>query len=161
VTEPLHLLDDPPRGERRVSAIAEALESVGLRADDARRWPHEFSGGPRQRIALARALIIRPELIVLDEAVSALDVSVRARVLDLLADPRARFGLAYLFISHDLAVVRAITDRVMVMRAGRIVEQGPTEEVLDAPQQDYTRALVAAAPRLEGRGNDARHRTRA
>jgi peptide/nickel transport system ATP-binding protein len=160
VAEPFHLLDDPPAGDERTRAVVEALESVGLGAEDRRRWPHEFSGGQRQRIAIARALIIRPDLIVLDEAVSALDVSVRARVLDLLADLRLRFGLAYLFITHDLTVVRAITDRVMVMRAGRIVEQGPTEEVLDAPQQDYTRALVAAAPRLEGRETDARHRTR-
>jgi peptide/nickel transport system ATP-binding protein len=158
VTEPFHLLDDPPRGEARTAAVAAALASVGLRPEDARRWPHEFSGGQRQRIAIARALIIRPDLIVLDEAVSALDVSVRARVLDLLADLRRRFGLAYLFITHDLTVVRAITDRVMVMRAGRIVEEGPTAAVLDAPRHEYTRALVAAAPRLEGREADARHR---
>ncbi len=159
VTEPFHLLDDPPRGEARTDAIVEALRSVGLGAVDRERWPHEFSGGQRQRLAIARALIIRPDLIVLDEAVSALDVSVRARVLDLLADLRARFGLAYLFITHDLTVVRAITDRVMVMRAGRIVEEGPTERVLDAPRHEYTRALVSAAPRLEGRVEDAGYRT--
>ena len=113
--------------------MAEALEEVGLAAADAEKYIHEFSGGQRQRIAIARALIIRPKLIVLDEAVSALDVQVRAQILDLLADLMARHGLAYLFISHDMGVVRAITDRVMVMRAGEIVEEGPTRGGLRGP----------------------------
>ncbi|SEP85188.1 ABC transporter ATP-binding protein [Thalassovita taeanensis] len=148
ICEPFHLLDNPPKGAQRADAIAEALESVGLRSDDQHKYIHEFSGGQRQRIAIARALIIKPELIILDEAVSALDVSVRAQVLDLLADLSDRFGLSYLFISHDLSVVRSITDRVLVMKAGEIVEQGPTEAVFSTPQHEYTKELIAAAPVL-------------
>ena len=150
VAEPLHLIPDAPRGAARRGAVAEALEAVGLPPDAGRRHIHAFSGGQRQRIAIARALIIRPALIVLDEAVSALDVRVRARVLDLLADLQGRFGLAYLFISHDLTVVRAITDRVLVMEAGRIVEEGATGAVFAAPRHPTTRALIEAAPRLPG-----------
>ena len=148
VAEPFHLMPDAPRGEARRRAVAEALGAVGLPADAMERHIHEFSGGQRQRIAIARALVIRPALIVLDEAVSALDVRVRARILDLLAELQDRYGLAYLFISHDLTVVRAITDRVLVMEAGEIVEQGPTEAVLAAPRHPATRALVEAAPHL-------------
>ncbi len=149
VTEPFHLLDDPPKGAAREAAIATALTDVGLAPEDATRYIHEFSGGQRQRIAIARALIIRPELIILDEAVSALDVRVRAQILDLLAGLSDRYGLSYLFISHDLSVVRTITDRVMVMKAGEIVERGETEAVFAAPKHPYTRELLAAAPVLE------------
>ncbi|QDL90910.1 ABC transporter ATP-binding protein [Paroceanicella profunda] len=148
VAEPFHLLDAPPRGRERRARVAEALESVGLSAADASKYIHEFSGGQRQRIAIARALVIRPDLIILDEAVSALDVSIRAQVLDLLAALSGRFGMSYLFISHDLGVVRAITDRVMVMRAGRIVEAGETEALFHNPQHPYTRELLAATPSL-------------
>ena len=142
------MLDRPPVGAALEDAIVEVLESVGLRAEDRHRYIHEFSGGQRQRIAIARALIIRPELIVLDEAVSALDVHVRAQILDLLAALSERFGLTYLFISHDLSVVRNVTDRVLVMRGGKIVEEGPTADVFANPRHAYTRTLIEAAPRL-------------
>jgi peptide/nickel transport system ATP-binding protein len=149
VAEPFHLLDRPPdRVERRLR-VQQALEQVGLRAADASKYIHEFSGGQRQRIAIARALIIEPALILLDEAVSALDVQVRAQILDLLAGLADRLGLGWLFISHDLGVVRSITDRVMVMQGGRIVEEGRTAEVFAAPRHPYTRSLLAATPRLE------------
>ncbi len=145
VAEPFHLTGLPRDWREQV---AEALYEVGIAGDAMRRHIHEFSGGQRQRIAIARALIIRPRLIVLDEAVSALDVRVRAQVLDLLARLRVSHGLSYLFISHDLSVVRRITDRVLVMEKGRIVEAGPTHQVLGQPQHPYTQSLLAATPRI-------------
>jgi peptide/nickel transport system ATP-binding protein len=149
IAEPL-VLDPakPSRGLRRTK-VDDSLVAVGLSPGDGDKYPHEFSGGERQRLAVARALITRPSLIVLDEPVSALDVSIRGEVLDLLADIAERFGVSYLFISHDLAVVRAIADRVLVMREGRIVEEGPTEDIFARPQDPYTAALVAAIPDLE------------
>jgi peptide/nickel transport system ATP-binding protein len=150
VTEPFHLLGDAaPRGQERRERVTRALEAVGLEASDAGKYIHEFSGGQRQRIAIARALITEPRLIILDEAVSALDVSIRAQILDLLASLSDRLGISYLFISHDLSVVRSITDRVLVMRAGEIVEEGATERVFRDPQHPYTQALIAATPNLE------------
>ncbi|MEM7214156.1 MAG: dipeptide ABC transporter ATP-binding protein [Pseudomonadota bacterium] len=148
VAEPLHVLPDAPIGKERERLVADTLEEVGLRAEDTEKYIHEFSGGQRQRIAIARALIIRPSLIILDEAVSALDVSIRAQILDLLADLSDRLTLSYLFISHDLSVVRAVTDRVLVMQQGVIVEQGNTEELFSAPEHPYTRQLISAAPDL-------------
>ena len=155
ITEPFHLLPDPPTGNNRTRAIDEALTAVGLSPNDATKYIHEFSGGQRQRIAIARALIIKPELILFDEAVSALDVSVRAQILDLLADLCGSYNLTYLFISHDLSVVRTVTDRVLVMQSGKIVEQGPTDDVFENPQHSYTRTLIAAAPVLPDIGECA------
>ena len=134
--------------DRRPSAIAHLLERVGLHPTLASRAIHEISGGQRQRVAIARALATRPDLIVLDEAVSALDVSVRGKILDLLVDLQREQGIAFVFVSHDLAVVRAISHHIAIMDAGRIVEQGPTRDIVANPQSPTGRALVAAVPRL-------------
>ncbi|HZY19924.1 MAG TPA: ATP-binding cassette domain-containing protein [Ramlibacter sp.] len=147
VAEPLAAQGDATASQRR-ARVAEAIESVGLRASDLRKYPHEFSGGQRQRIAIARALITRPRLIVADEPVSALDVSVQAQVLNLMQDVQARFGVTYVLISHDLAVVQHLCDEVAVLQQGRIVEQGPPARLFHAPEHPYTRALVASVPRI-------------
>ncbi len=149
VAEPLYLDVTRPDAAERRKRVDAALAAVHLEAADGNKYPHEFSGGQRQRLAIARALITNPSLIVLDEAVSALDVSIRARILDLLADLNDRLGVSYLFISHDLATVRAVTDRVLVMQEGRIVEEGETERVFANPRHPYTAALLAATPDLE------------
>ena len=146
VAEPLEQLEHLPKAERRERAAA-MLDAVGLNAaTDLDKYPHEFSGGQRQRIAIARALVTQPKLIVADEPVSALDVSVQAQVLNLMQDLQERFGLAYLFISHDLAVVDLVCDELIVLQHGRVVERGATDDVLTAPQQPYTRRLIEAVP---------------
>jgi peptide/nickel transport system ATP-binding protein len=138
----------------RDSYVAELLQRVGMEAASLRRFPHQFSGGQRSRIGIARALAVRPRLLVCDEAVAALDVSIQAQVLNLFIRLREELALTYLFISHDLGVIRHVADRVAVMYLGRIVETGPTAELYAKPNHPYTAALIAEVPRV-----DARHRT--
>jgi len=146
VAEPLIAQGHPEHRAR----VAELLEAVGLRPESADRYPHQFSGGQRQRISIARALAPRPRIIVADEPVSALDVSVRAQVLNLLSDLVEELSLTLVFVSHDLSVVRHVCDRVAVMYDGQVVEMGPTEQVYGDPQHPYTRRLIAAIPTLRG-----------
>jgi oligopeptide/dipeptide ABC transporter ATP-binding protein len=148
LAEPLRL-HGLAKGRAVETAVADLMRLVGLLPEQARRYPHEFSGGQRQRIGIARALAVEPRLIVCDEAVSALDVSIQAQVINLLADLRKARGLAYLFISHDLAVVRHIADRVAVLYLGRIVEIAPAADLFAAPRHPYTRALLSAIPATE------------
>jgi microcin C transport system ATP-binding protein len=129
----------------REDIIINALEEVGLNADMRHRYPHEFSGGQRQRISIARAMVLKPKFVMLDEPTSALDMSVQAQIVDLLRDLQLKYNLGYLFISHDLKVVRAMSHDVIVMRHGRVVESGPTAKIFDSPKTDYTKALMAAA----------------
>ncbi|MEO6054084.1 MAG: ATP-binding cassette domain-containing protein [Chthoniobacterales bacterium] len=134
-------------GERK-DRVAELLRLVGLKAEQMHRYPHEFSGGQRQRIGIARALAVKPRFIVCDEAVSALDVSVQAQIVNLLQDLQQEFNIAYLFIAHDLAVVEHISDHVLVMHRGKIVESASAEAIYHDPQHDYTKSLLAAVPKL-------------
>ena len=145
LTEPLRLQGGVPAAEQRSRAMA-MLERVGLRPEHYNRYPHMFSGGQRQRIAIARALMLRPSLLVLDEPVSALDLSVQAQVLNLLKDLQDEFGLTYIFISHDLSVVRYLADRVMVLWQGEVVEDASRDAIFTAPQHAYTQKLFAATP---------------
>ena len=153
ITEPLRsklVRRQLPADVDHRARLAEVMADVDLPLEFADRYPHEFSGGQRQRIAVARALAPRPDVLIADEPVSALDVSVRAQVMNLLNDLVAGRGLTLIVVSHDLMVVRHLCDSIAVMQAGRIVEQGPAEQVYDTPQTDYTRALLAAIPRFAG-----------
>jgi oligopeptide transport system ATP-binding protein len=145
VAEPLVVHAVGSRQARR-ETVRGLLEVVGFNPEFTNRYPHEFSGGQRQRIGIARALALNPKLIICDEPVSALDVSIQAQILNLLKDLQRDFGLTYLFIAHDLAVVRAVSDRIAVMNQGKLIEIGPAAEVYSNPQQEYTRALLAAVP---------------
>ena len=132
-------------GRNRTEMVAEIMTEVGLDPATMGRYPHEFSGGQRQRIAIARAMILRPRVVVLDEPTSALDMTVQVQIVDLLRDLQRKYGLAYLFISHDLRVVRALSHKIIVMRQGDIVESGTSDKIFERPQTDYTRELMAAA----------------
>jgi microcin C transport system ATP-binding protein len=129
----------------REAKIVQVLADVGLDPATRHRYPHEFSGGQRQRISIARAMVLEPKFVVLDEPTSALDMSVQAQIVDLLRDLQAKHTLSYLFISHDLKVVRAMSNEVIVMKDGKVVERGPTQQIFDMPREPYTRALIAAA----------------
>jgi len=146
VGEPMNIHGLYPDKEERAEAIADLLEKVGLKRDDLYRYPHEFSGGQRQRISIARALSVRPEFVICDEPISALDVSVQAQVVNMLEDLQDEFGLTYLFIAHDLAMVRHISDRIGVMYRGRLVEVADSDELYDNPLHPYTQALLSAIP---------------
>jgi microcin C transport system ATP-binding protein len=149
VAEGLEIHASNLSAEERDAKVAAVLKEVGIDPETRHRYPHEFSGGQRQRISIARAMVLEPRFVMLDEPTSALDMSVQAQVVDLLRDLQARHGLTYLFISHDLKVVRALANRVMVMRSGKVVEEGDVAQIFDAPQTDYTKALMAAALRME------------
>jgi peptide/nickel transport system ATP-binding protein len=148
VAEPLRSLRIGRDRTARAERVAEVLTAVGLRPEDGRRYPHEFSGGQRQRIAIARALAPAPRVLLADEPVSALDVSVRLQIVELLQELVDRLGLTLVLVSHDLAIVSQLCQDVMVMRHGRVVESGPTTAVLSDPSAEYTRALLAAIPQL-------------
>jgi oligopeptide transport system ATP-binding protein len=162
----VQIVGDPLRVHERAEGdaldtrVSELLELVGLSGEHRNRFPHEFSGGQRQRIGIARALALDPKLVICDEPVSALDVSIQAQIVNLLSDLQRDLGLAYLFVSHDLSVVRHLADRIAVMRAGKIVERGPAEVVCSQPRHEYTRSLLAASPIPDPNANRARREAR-
>jgi oligopeptide transport system ATP-binding protein len=156
VGDPLRRLGGVDSGAELERRVSDLLERVGLSQEHRNRYPHEFSGGQRQRIGIARALAPGPKLIVADEPVSALDVSIRAQIVNLLEDLQDELGLAYVFVAHDIGVVRHVSDRIAVMNEGRIVEQGPAERVCTEPAHEYTRALLAAVPIPDPRESRAR-----
>ena len=151
ISEPFFLLNTIQTKKEIDEKVNYALEEVGLSPNDSNKFIHEFSGGQRQRIAIARALIIKPKLLILDEAVSSLDVSIKAQILDLLVKLANRYNLTYLFVSHDLSVVQNIANRVIVMKSGEIVEQGKAKQILTEPKKDYTKSLVEAIPIISRR----------
>jgi ABC-type oligopeptide transport system ATPase subunit len=159
VAEPLVVHSIGTKKDRR-ARVRELLDVVGFDPGYTNRYPHEFSGGQRQRIGIARALALSPKLIVCDEPVSALDVSIQAQILNLLKDLQQDFGLTYLFVAHDLAVVRSMSDRIAVMNKGKLVEIGPAEQVYTNPQEDYTKALLSAVPIPDPRAMKERKATR-
>ena len=148
LAEPLRVFRLVDSKDAEQARVQELLEQVGLSATDARRYPHEFSGGQRQRISIARALASKPEFIVCDEPTSALDVSVQAQVLNLLKRLQQELGLTYLFITHDLAVVRVMAHKIGVLKSGKLVEEQATEALIESPQSDYTQMLIRSAPRI-------------
>jgi microcin C transport system ATP-binding protein len=155
IAEGLKVHERQLSADERDQRVAWALQEVGLDPETRWRYPHEFSGGQRQRIAIARAMVLKPRFVMLDEPTSALDMTVQAQVVDLLRDLQARHDLAYLFISHDLKVVKALANHVIVMRTGKVVEEGPSEQIFRAPKEDYTKALMAAAFNIEAVENGA------
>jgi len=146
LAEPLNFHGVTRSGAETKARIAELLATVGLAAKSAERFPHEFSGGQRQRISIARALAVRPDFVIADEPISALDVNIQAQIINLLIDLREKFGLTYLFIAHDLAVVRHISDRIVVLYLGKVAEVAPADALFDAPLHPYTRYLISAVP---------------
>jgi len=152
-------LHEPKRSEaERRGLIAEALSEVGLDPSIMDRFPHEFSGGQRQRIAIARALVLKPKFLVLDEPTSALDLTVQAQIVDLLLKLQARYRLGYLFISHDLRVVKALAQRILVLKDGQVVEEGAAKDIFAQPKMPYTKALIAAALKLDSDGAEPERR---
>jgi peptide/nickel transport system ATP-binding protein len=148
ISEPLRVHSSGASRTERERQVMDLMEQVGLKADWYSRYPHELSGGQRQRVCIARALILRPELVVCDESVSALDVSVQAQVLNLLNDLKEHYRFTYLFITHDLSVVHYMADRILVMQKGKVVESGTPDDLFNRPQTDYTRTLLDAIPRI-------------